>query len=108
MLTLLGRREAKSTTCDGVSRRGFLQIGALGFGGMELLRAEATAENRRSHKAVINILLPGGPPHQDMFDLKPAAPRSEEHTSELQSRRNPVCRLPPEKKTRSHWPMRGT
>ncbi len=77
MLTILGRKEQKSTTCDGVCRRGFLQIGALGFGGIalpQLLRAEAAAGIRNSHKAVINILLPGGPPHQDMFDLKPAAP----------------------------------
>jgi hypothetical protein len=77
MLTILGRKEPKSTTCDGVSRRGFLQIGALGFGGItlpQLLRAEAATGVRNPHKAVINILLPGGPPHQDMFDLKPAAP----------------------------------
>src|SRR5690606_40651437 len=37
-----------------------------------------------------------GRPH-----LRPAVPRSEEHTSELQSRENPVCRLPLEKKTTS-------
>ena len=77
MLTILGRKEQQSTTCDGVCRRGFLQIGALGFGGIalpQLLRAEAAAGIRNSHKAVINILLPGGPPHQDMFDLKPMAP----------------------------------
>jgi hypothetical protein len=77
MLTILGRKEQKPTTCDGLSRRGFLQIGALGFGGIalpQLLRAEAAAGIRNSHKAVINILLPGGPPHQDMVDLKPEAP----------------------------------
>ena len=28
----------------------------------------------RSHKAIIMIFLSGGPPHQDMFDLKPDAP----------------------------------
>ena len=27
-----------------------------------------------SHKAIINIYLPGGPPHMDMWDLKPDAP----------------------------------
>ena len=77
MLTILGRKEQKPTTCDGLSRRGFLQIGALGFGGIalpQLLRAEAAAGIRNSHKAVINILLPGGPPHQDIVDLKPEAP----------------------------------
>ena len=77
MLTILGRKAPNSTTCDGLSRRGFLQIGALGAAGMslpQLLRAEAAAGIRNSHKAVINVLLPGGPPHQDMFDLKPDAP----------------------------------
>ncbi len=38
----------------------------------QLLRAEG---GRRSQKAVIMVFLPGGPPHQDMFDLKPDAPR---------------------------------
>src|SRR3712207_8147202 len=31
-------------------------------------------------------------------------PRSEEHTSELQSRHYLVCRLPPETKNRHAWP----
>jgi hypothetical protein len=38
------------------------------------LRAEGQAGIRRSHKAVIMIFLAGGPPHQDMFDMKPGAP----------------------------------
>ena len=29
---------------------------------------------RNGHKAVIMVYLPGGPPHQDMFDLKMDAP----------------------------------
>src|SRR2546430_9450696 len=33
--------------------------------------------------------------------------RSEEHTSELQSQSNIVCRLLLEKKTISHWPSRS-
>ncbi|MCA9206138.1 MAG: DUF1501 domain-containing protein, partial [Planctomycetales bacterium] len=65
--------------CDGVSRRSFLRIGAMGLGGLsltmaDLLRAEAAAGIGSSHKAVINIHLSGGPSHQDMFDLKPNAP----------------------------------
>jgi len=59
-------------------RRGFLQIGALGLGGRtlpDLLRAEAAAGGRARHKSVILIYLVGGPPHQDMFDLKPDAPK---------------------------------
>src|SRR5438477_2292280 len=69
--------------CDGHSRRSFLQVGALslgafGLGSMsfaDLLRAEAKAGVGSSHKAIINIHLGGGPSHQDMFDLKPYAPR---------------------------------
>ncbi len=60
------------------SRRGFLQIGALGLGGLtlsQLLKAEAKAGVRQSNKSVILIYLVGGPPHQDMFDLKPDAPK---------------------------------
>ncbi len=59
------------------SRRAFLQMGAFGVGGLslaDLLRAEARAGIRSSTKSVILIYLVGGPPHQDMFDLKPKAP----------------------------------
>ncbi|HIN95652.1 MAG TPA: DUF1501 domain-containing protein, partial [Planctomycetes bacterium] len=41
----------------------------------QLLQAEAAAGIRQSHKAIIMIYLTGGPPHQDMVDLKPDAPR---------------------------------
>jgi len=61
-----------------LSRRSFLHIGALGLGGLTLpalLRAEATAGIRSSHKSVILIYLVGGPPHQDLFDLKSGAPK---------------------------------
>src|SRR5438046_1619816 len=74
MLTIDG---PSSKFCDGVSRRNFLKIGALGLGGLtlpDLFRAEAASGVRRSHKAVIMIYLPGGPPHQDTFDLKLDAP----------------------------------
>lgn len=40
----------------------------------QLLQAEVQSGIRRSHKAVIMIFLPGGPSHQDMFDLKMEAP----------------------------------
>jgi uncharacterized protein (DUF1501 family) len=61
-----------------LSRRSFLRVGALGLGGLSLpglLRAEAAAGVRSSHKSLILIYLVGGPPHQDLFDLKPGAPR---------------------------------
>lgn len=63
--------------CDGVSRRNFLKIGGLAMGGLalpQILQAEAVSGIKRSHKAVIMIFLPGGPSHQDMFDLKADAP----------------------------------
>jgi hypothetical protein len=63
--------------CDGISRREFLKIGGLALGGFALtdvLAAEAQAGIRSSHKAIIMVFLPGGPPHQDMFDLKLDAP----------------------------------
>src|SRR4051794_37736751 len=77
MLTILGQ---KTRFCDGVSRRNFLKIGAFTFGAASLtladiFRAEAQAGSQGSpHKAVINIFLGGGPPHQDMWDLKMDAP----------------------------------
>lgn len=74
MLTIRG---GKQRFCDGISRREFLKIGGLALGGLALtdvLAAEAQAGIRNSHKAIIMIYLPGGPPHQDMFDLKMDAP----------------------------------
>ncbi len=61
---------------SGLSRRQFLSAGAIG-GGLtlaRLLQAEQAAEIGKSHKAVINIHLDGGPPQMDMIDLKPQAP----------------------------------
>jgi hypothetical protein len=69
-----------------LSRRTFLQAGAIG-GGLtlaNLLRAEAAAGAGSSHKAVINIHLDGGPPQMDMIDLKPQAPR------EIRGEFNPI------------------
>jgi hypothetical protein len=40
----------------------------------QILRAEAASGIERSHKAVIMVFLSGGPPHQDMVDLKMDAP----------------------------------
>lgn len=64
--------------CDRVTRRSFLSAGAFSFGAFQfgladLLRAEEARPTSR-HNAVINILLGGGPPHQDMWDIKTEAP----------------------------------
>src|SRR5262245_56385223 len=79
MLNIYG---AKQRFCDGISRRGFLKIGAFGAGLTlaDMLRARAAAANAAgaaspsSNKAAIMIYLPGGPSHMDMYDLKPEAP----------------------------------
>jgi hypothetical protein len=75
MLTIQGT--ARNGFCDGKSRRDFLKIGGLAMGGIalpNLLRAESQNGVGKSHKAVIMVFLPGGPAHQDIFDLKPDAP----------------------------------
>jgi hypothetical protein len=75
MLTFLGRRRR---FCDGISRRDFLRVGALGVGGLtlaDLLRLEAQAATRPTPgKSVIMVFLHGGPSHLDMYDMKPQAP----------------------------------
>jgi hypothetical protein len=76
MLTL-NATSAHRGFCDGRSRRDFLKIGGLAMGGLslpDLLRAETAQGQKTGHKAVIMVFLPGGPSHQDIFDLKPDAP----------------------------------
>src|SRR5204863_7502635 len=75
MLTIFGNR-SYGGFCDRVARRDFLKIGGMALGGLalpQLLRLEA-AQGAKSQKAIINVFLPGGPPHIDMWDLKPDAP----------------------------------
>jgi hypothetical protein len=77
MLTLFGN---KHRFCDGIDRRSFLQIGGFTFGATclslpQILRAQAASGSTSSHKAVINVFLGGGPPHQDMWDIKTDAPK---------------------------------
>jgi hypothetical protein len=63
--------------CDRLPRRDFLKIGGLALGGLSLtdvLRAEQTQGSTSRHKGIIMIYLPGGPPHQDLYDLKIDAP----------------------------------
>jgi hypothetical protein len=96
MITLVGPAQRY---CDGINRRGFLRIGALGLGAASLSLADIfRAETRASsdgrttgsrHKSVINIFLGGGPPHQDMWDLKPDAP------SEIRGEFKPIATTVP-------------
>ncbi|HJN12800.1 MAG: DUF1501 domain-containing protein [Pirellulaceae bacterium] len=88
MLTIRGNASSKSPFCDGVSRRDFIKIGGMVMGSLtlpQLLAAEARAGIKRSHKAIINIFLPGGPPHQDMWDVKVDAP------SEIRGQFQPIA-----------------
>ena len=69
--------------CNGPSRRDALRFGSVAFaaGGLSGVRPfapTATAaeggDPTSNHPAVIFVWLPGGPPHQETFDLKPDAP----------------------------------
>jgi hypothetical protein len=78
MLTIFGKARRNGGFCDGVTRRDFLTIGGSLLGGLtlpQLLRAENEQGRGGQHKAIINIYLPGGPPHMDMWDIKTEAPR---------------------------------
>src|SRR4051794_4105048 len=75
MLRILGSRRA---LCDGLSRRDFLQIGALG--GLGLTAAPLAAAPRAAlpgfgkARSVILLFLYGGASQLETFDVKPDAP----------------------------------
>jgi hypothetical protein len=77
MLTLTNKT---TRTCEGVSRRSMLKLGALGFGGLsmpELLRlqaAQAAEDKPASDTAVIQVWCSGGPTQFETYDPKPEAP----------------------------------
>ena len=96
--------KARSRYCDGVSRRSMLKLGACTLGGLtlaQLYQAEAAAGVGSSNKAIINIHLSGGPCHQDMFDLKPEAPR------EFRGEFNPIKTNVPGIEICEHLPQLG-
>ncbi len=105
MLKIFNTPQGSRRFCDGVSRRNFIKIGALGMGGLalpQLLQAESVAGIRKSHKAVIMIYLPGGPPHQDTFDLKLDAP------SEIRGEFRPISTNLPGLQICEHLPRIAT
>ena len=67
--------------CPGpVSRRSFMEIGgaACGLGLAGLLEAQAKSVPKGQagkDTSVIFVWLPGGPPHMEMYDMKPEAPK---------------------------------
>src|SRR5216110_1182813 len=78
MLKVTGK--GSITTCDGITRRDFLQVGALGAIGLSLskfaaLQAVGAAPQGSSDKAAIMIFNLGAPSQMDTWDMKPDAPR---------------------------------
>ena len=76
MLRLQGR--GSTTTCDGTTRRDFMQVGALGAIGLSLpqyLAAKEHGEVDRSkdERSCIMIFNLGAPSQLDTFDMKPDA-----------------------------------
>jgi uncharacterized protein (DUF1501 family) len=68
------------TTCDGITRRDFLQVGTLGAIGFTLsnwtaLKAMGAVRNGNDEKSAIMIFNLGAPSQLDTFDMKPDAPR---------------------------------
>jgi hypothetical protein len=78
---------AISFTCDGVRRRDFLKVGAIGAGlslsGYLRLAHAGEVKGAKATSAIF-INLTGGPSHMDTFDLKPNAP------SEYRGTFNPI------------------
>src|SRR6266446_4144349 len=67
------------TTCDGITRRDFLQVGTLGALGLTLsrfaaLRAMGAVAKDKEDQACIMIFNLGAPSQLDTFDMKPDAP----------------------------------
>ena len=71
--------EGSTTTCDGMRRRDFLQVGTLGALGLSLsklaaLQAARAAPPGNDERSVIMIFNLGAPSQLDTFDMKPDAP----------------------------------
>src|SRR5436189_2365368 len=60
--------------CDGVSRRDFLRLGALGGLSLPALLRAGAATHKTRARSVILVYLGGGLSHHDSFDPKPDAP----------------------------------
>ena len=77
MLHLTGQGTAH--TCDGLTRRDFLQVGTLGAAGFSLaemaaLKAQGAVKDGHDDRAVIMIFNLGAPSQIDTWDMKPDAP----------------------------------
>ena len=93
-----------SSSCPGPSRRAFLELGAYSLCGLglgDLARAAVAPSTRAPSSddpAVIFVWLPGGPPHMEMYDMKPDAPAEYRGIFQPVRTNNPdlqVCELMP-------------
>jgi len=66
--------EKGAKTCNGLTRRDFLRVGALGAGAVGLSLADLHAESSKKDVNCILLFLVGGPSQLDTWDLKPNAP----------------------------------
>src|SRR5687767_1088850 len=78
MLKLTGN--GSITTCDGITRRDFLQVGTLGAIGLSLskyaaLQSLGAVTKGNDEKSAIMIFNLGAPSQLDTWDMKPDAPR---------------------------------
>lgn len=91
-------------TCDGLSRRSMLKVGALSFGSLGLsnwLRGSAAAAQAGRPTRDLSVILlwqGGGPSHMDMWDLKPQAP------AEFRGTFNPISTSVPGYQVGEHMP----
>jgi hypothetical protein len=89
--------------CDGITRREWLRVGGLAFGGLTLadvLRLRASAGTRAGRgKSVIMIWLRGGASHIDSYDMKPDAP------AEIRGEFRPIATNVPGIRICEHMPM---
>jgi hypothetical protein len=93
MLNLIGRGTAH--TCDGISRRDFLQVGTLGAIGLSLpqyfaAKSYGAVSKEHDNRSCILIFNLGAPSQLDLFDMKPDAP------AEIRGPFKPVSTASPE------------
>lgn len=82
--------QGSAHTCDGVSRRDFLQVGSLGAAGYSLAQHAQAKEqglvaDGNDNRSVIMIFNLGAPSQLDTWDMKPDAP------SEIRGPFNPIA-----------------
>lgn len=102
MLSLTG--QGKAQTCNGVTRRDVLQVGALGAIGLglpQLLAAKESGQLDPEHdnRSAIMIFNLGAPSHLDTFDMKPDAP------SEIRGPFKPIQTASPDLQISEMFPL---